>query len=124
VNGTGSRFRPFSEGANVKPRGYSLPLQRAICDFGADHAFAQVNNELKEHYGIEIADSAARTVTEHHAAMILGVPEAAKSVCPPADVIIAESDGSMIPIVETNHDIMIYRQTGEKISSFFGKKCV
>ena len=104
ANGTGSRFRPFSEGANITSRSYSRPLQRAICDFGADHAFGQVSKKLKEHYGIDIADSAARTVTEYHASMMDGAPEIAEFVCPAADVIIAESDGSMIPIVETSND--------------------
>lgn len=98
------RFRPFSEGANVQSRSYSLPLQRAVCDFGADHAFGEVAKKLKEHYGIEVSDSAARTITEHHASMMEDRLEMEAPAFPKADMIIAESDGSMIPIVETSDD--------------------
>jgi Uncharacterised protein family (UPF0236) len=55
---------------------------------------------LKEHYGITIPNSAARDITECHAQKISRMSEA-KSECPEADVVIAECDGSMIPIVET-----------------------
>ena len=83
-------------------RSYSQSLQRVICDFGSDHAFGTVNKKLKEHYGITIPSSATRSITEHHAKEItnfgetLGLP-----VNSPADVVIGETDGSMIPIVET-----------------------
>jgi hypothetical protein len=36
----GKQFRPFSSKAAVSNRGCSLPLQRVIVDFGADHAEA------------------------------------------------------------------------------------
>lgn len=85
----------------MKPRGYSRHLQRVICDFGADHAFGQVSIKLQEHYGISVPYTASRQITETHAAQI----QLAKNLCSPkcqdADIIIAESDGSMIPIVET-----------------------
>jgi hypothetical protein len=86
----------------VSARSYSRCLQRVICDFGTDHAFAVVHNKLREHYGITVPLSATRTITEHHAEQItelgekLGLPIASS-----ADVVIGESDGSMIPIVET-----------------------
>ena len=56
--------------AEVTPRGYSRPLQRAITDFGADHAFAHMSKKLHEHYGIEIPVSSARNITEFHAKQI------------------------------------------------------
>lgn len=61
-----------------------------------------VHKKLHEHYGITVPLSAARSITEHHAQQItelgesLGLPTTS-----PADVVIGESDGSMIPIVET-----------------------
>lgn len=57
------QFRPFSNSAGVSSRGCSLPLQRVIVDFGADHAFGKVPEKLKEHYGIEIATSTIRALT-------------------------------------------------------------
>ena len=98
----GDRFRPFSESIGVSPRSYSRCLQRVICDFGSDHAFGTVNKKLQEHYGITMPSSSARSITEHHAQEItnlgaaLGLP-----VSSPADFVIGETDGSMIPIVET-----------------------
>lgn len=61
-----------------------------------------VNKKLKEHYGITIPSSSPRSITEYHAQEItrlgegLGLP-----VSSPVDVVIGETDGSMIPIVET-----------------------
>ena len=61
-----------------------------------------VHKKLREHYGITVPLSATRSITEYHAEQItelgelLGLPIASS-----ADVVIGESDGSMIPIVET-----------------------
>ncbi len=85
----------------MKTRGYSRSLQRAICDFGADHSFGQVNTKLKEHYGITVPSSASRQITEHHATRALAINDLCLVKHLKADIVIAESDGSMIPIVET-----------------------
>ncbi|QTA89944.1 Uncharacterized protein dnm_060030 [Desulfonema magnum] len=37
--------RPFSQSVEVGCRGYSLPLQRRITDFGADVPFGKVSRE-------------------------------------------------------------------------------
>lgn len=82
-------------------RSYSQSLQRAISDFGADHAFGKVNKKLKEHYGITVPNSSARTITEHHAQEITRSEDKFNS--PPnleVSTVIGECDGSMIPIVE------------------------
>ena len=47
--------RPFSEAAAVHCRGYSLPLQRVITDFGADVPFGQIPKKLQEHHGIKVS---------------------------------------------------------------------
>ena len=97
------QFRPFSNSAGVSSRGCSLHLQRVIVDFGADHAFGKVPEKLKEHYGIEIATSTARALTEKHANQIH--EQIPNKLC--CDVQIGEMDGSMIPIVtidEKNDD--------------------
>lgn len=97
--GVGMRFRPFSEAAGINTRGYSKALQRVICDFGADHAFGQVNKKLEEHYGIDVPVSTARKITEYHGAQMKEIQ--GEKTATMADIVIAESDGSMIPIVET-----------------------
>ncbi|MCI5197194.1 MAG: hypothetical protein D3919_13405, partial [Candidatus Electrothrix sp. AW5] len=63
----GKRFRPFSESAGITCRGCSLPLQRVVTDFGADHSFGRVPGKLKEHYGITLSASTVRAVTQTHA---------------------------------------------------------
>jgi hypothetical protein len=86
----------------VKCRGYSEALQRALTDFGADDAFARAAAKLKEHYGIEVAVSAIRGFTEGHGAAMRS-QEKQKSDWRDAagvPVLIAEMDGSMLPVVE------------------------
>ena len=73
-----------------------------MTDFGADEAFGQVPAKLKEHYGIEVPGSAIRTITEGHAGQIHAQLEL-QTTLPACGVewVIAETDGSMIPLVET-----------------------
>ncbi|HXD32515.1 MAG TPA: hypothetical protein VN643_15440 [Pyrinomonadaceae bacterium] len=66
----GRQRRPFSEAAGVSCRSYSLGLQRAVTDFGADVAFGKVPQKLREHYGIEVPISAAQVITKQHATTI------------------------------------------------------
>jgi Uncharacterised protein family (UPF0236) len=80
-------------------------LQRAITDFGADCAFGCVAEKLREHYGIALPESAVVTITEQHARAItetqmMPVPRHTDT----ALTLIAQTDGSMIPIVETGPD--------------------
>ena len=65
-------------------------------------AFGQVPAKLKEHYGIEVPVSAVRTITEAQATRI-HAQEQRQTTLPAQGVawIIAETDGSMIPIVDT-----------------------
>lgn len=91
--------------AQVKNHGYSQLLERATVDFGADAAFARAPQKLKEHYGIEIPISAAQQITEKHGAEILQFQSGnRKTEIPPAlgvACVIAQLDGSMVPIVNT-----------------------
>jgi hypothetical protein len=87
--------------AQVQSRGYSRPLQRVITDFSADVAFGQVGEKLKEHYGIRIPEGAPATVTYRHAKALSENDILPQS--PPekaAKTLIAETDGSMIPVVQ------------------------
>lgn len=102
----GHLYRPFSHSSGVTGRHCSLPLQRAIVDFGADHAFGKAPKKLKEHYGIEISPSTIATITEGHANQMFPIANEKKEV-PNHDgckVQIGEIDGSMIPIVTVNEE--------------------
>jgi Uncharacterised protein family (UPF0236) len=93
--------------AQVTPRGYSLPLQRRITDFGADIAFKQVNKKLQEHYGITVPENGIRTTTLRHASQlkVLQSEQLGKIESPSKPCVISETDGSMVPIVKTKDAI-------------------
>jgi hypothetical protein len=102
---TQKRVRPFLEIAGVLCRGYSLPLQRVMTDFGADESFLEASKKMKEHYGIDLSADALQRITEHHAAFIHTVEDdfhqkAVKLQKKSVNTIISEIDGSMIPVVE------------------------
>lgn len=101
-NKSGKLCRPFQHQADISCRGYSTRLQRAITDFGADVPFAQVPEKILEHYGIHIANGAATRITESHASR-LNETDMTPTARPAqgALTLIAEIDGSMIPIVQT-----------------------
>lgn len=90
-------LRLFSTSSKVKCRGYSLPLERALTDFGADVPFGKVGEKMKEHYGIEIPFSAPGLITKKHA---YGISNVKKETKAQEKILISETDGSMIPIVE------------------------
>ena len=78
----------------------SLPLQRVITDFGADHAFGKVPTKLQEHYSIQIPVSTIRNITEHHGQQIDDQRETSSlSTDEGCQQQIAEIDGCMLPIV-------------------------
>lgn len=97
-------IRPFSESAEVECRSCSVPLQRTITDFGADGSFGRgASAKLREHYGIEVPATVIRAVTEKHGEVMLQMQQQEPSKLPDRPgvaVLIAETDGCMIPIVE------------------------
>lgn len=101
LRGAEGHVRPFLRAAGVSPRSCSLPLQRGITDFGADHGFGQVPKKLWEHYGITIGGSTARKITEVHGAHMREQQErVAEPVSTPGcRQQVGELDGSMVPIV-------------------------
>lgn len=110
-HGTGIE-RPFSALAGVTCRGSSLPLQRVMTDFGADHAFGRVPAKLQEHYGIEMPVSTIQRTTEHHAECLYE-REAAREMgagTAAGVIFIGEMDGSMVPVVESSPDAEDQRQ--------------
>ena len=83
-------------------RSVSLPLQRVLVDFGADHAFGRVPDRLREHYGIGMPVSTIRLTTEHHAQCLFEQEQAREVRAGAANgrTFISETDGSVIPVVE------------------------
>jgi hypothetical protein len=77
-----------------------------MTDFGADVSFKRACERLQEHYGITVPNSAERRVTEGHAKRMrelqclqTEIPEQGA-----VDRIIAETDGTLIPIVIMDSD--------------------
>ena len=89
--------------AKVACRGYSLNLQRAIVDLGADVSFQEAKKKVKEHYGLELPLSSIQSLVEKHARKIEDFVEhdTAKRTGGNAKQLIAEMDGSMVPVVDT-----------------------
>lgn len=104
--------RRFSERTGVECRGYSLPLQRVLVDFGADAPFGRVPSKLREHYGIEVPVGAIQRITERHA-QACDEQQRARTVAyaEGAGVFIGEMDGSMVPVVETKPPASDRRKT-------------
>lgn len=103
TQGKGGRvLRPFSTTAQVYCRSYSLPLQRAITDFGADVPFGRIREKLREHHGIEVPISSAQAITQNHAACVHQTQLLHTEVPTETGVeqLIVEMDGTLIPIVE------------------------
>jgi hypothetical protein len=95
----GAQVRPFCEQARISSREYSLPLQRALTDFGADHSFVEASKKMREHYGVELPVSSVRKHTLLHAKGSGAVQhEAAKRA---VESLITEMDGTMLPMVKT-----------------------
>jgi hypothetical protein len=111
--------------AKINHRGCSRPLQRVVTDFGADVAFAQVMDKLVEHYGILIAESTIRRVTELHAKHIYEtspIDETWPSI-KGCETVVVEMDGGMVPTVEAD-TAQKDRRKGKKLQWKEAKLCL
>lgn len=97
----GKMVRPFSIAARVSSRGMSLGLERVLTDFGADSSFAKAVVKVKEHYGVEVNESAVCRMSEKHGDLMHREMEVEPRM-PAKGVkeLLAETDGAFIPIVE------------------------
>jgi hypothetical protein len=98
-------LRPVLSRLEVDVRGCSRRLQRVLTDFGADEAFAPAAAKVGEHYGVEVNAERVRQVSLHHAAQMArrAKPEAQTTLAARGpDWIVAEADGTMLPIVDTS----------------------
>lgn len=88
--------------ARVRSRSLSLGLQRAIVDFGADSSFSSASEKVREHYGVEVSISTVREITERHGfAMQLETEIEVRMPEQGVNTLVAEIDGTMLPVVET-----------------------
>lgn len=78
-------------------------MQRRITDFGADVPFGKVPNKLREHYGITVPIITACRITEKHGEKAAALQECLCEIpeTQGAESVVAEMDGSMIPVVTT-----------------------
>ena len=92
---------PFTQTAEIECRDYSVLLERAIVDFGADASFGEAVEKLKEHYGINVSASAVQSITKKHAEACYAMQEEEADLVGKnkACCLIGEMDGAMIPIV-------------------------
>lgn len=95
------RINPFRELTGIFNRCYSTRFQKLITDFGVEESFGLSAQRMKEHHGVEINVSSARTITERHASRSASVdrslPTKAKKL---STQMIMEMDGEMVPVVE------------------------
>jgi hypothetical protein len=119
------RLRPFSESAQVRCHGCSLPLQRVITDFGADQSFALAMDKVVEHYGVLLNESTIRRVTEQHAQQLYAHHDlpARNADLKTSEVVIVEMDGGMVPLVESDPQAKD-RRKGKKLLWKEAKLCL
>ena len=103
--------------AKLRHRSTSLPLQRVVVDFAADVPFAQAMDKLIEHYGVLLSETVIRRITQQHGRRMQAADKRDRPRPQPGgvDVVVAEMDGSLVPIVtpdETQSD----RRRGKRLS--------
>lgn len=81
----------------MEPGAYSRKVRRAMVDFGAEASFAAAAGRMREHHGVRVRAEAVRQETYRHAKAMADLRPAAR---PPSAVMVAQIDGSMIPILE------------------------
>jgi hypothetical protein len=79
-------------------------MERVLTDFGADEAFAAAAAKVREHYGVEVNTERVRQVCLRHAGRLAARPveACARLRASGPDWIVAEADGTMLPIVDTS----------------------
>jgi hypothetical protein len=99
-----TRLRPLAKALKVVAQGCSISLQELIVDLGAEDSFALAAERLLRHHGIEFSESTMRKVTLMHARAMHESERLhgldGKLPGEGAEVIIAQADGTMLPVVE------------------------
>jgi hypothetical protein len=97
--------RPLCLAAGIEAGGYSLGVQEAVVDFGAEDSFNLAAERLGRHHPLKLSTSTVRKITLRHAAKMAALEK--KTHClgrlpaTGSSHIIAEADGTMLPVVHT-----------------------
>lgn len=118
----GAQVRVFCAQARIRNREYSRPLQRALTDFGADHSFGTAAKKMREHYGIEVPASGARSCTLAHAKASGAVQHRAPKRT--VETLITQIDGTMLPIVTTKRGPELDGRKGKELSWREARLCL
>jgi len=118
----GAQVRPFCRQAKIGARAYSLPLQRALTDFGADHSFVEATQKVREHYGVELPASSVRSCTLAHAKASGAVEHEAPKR--PVQTLVTEMDGTLLPIVQTQTGPGMDGRQGKELSWRDARLCL
>jgi len=103
--------------AKIKPKCCSKKLRRAVCDLGVDCSFEQASKKLFEHYNVDLCVEIIRNITERYAKLAREFNQRKKKSSSVAKQLIAESDGSMVPILE-----FVKGEEGRKKKNLFWKE--
>lgn len=80
-------------------------MQKLTTDFGAECPFGQTVNRLKEHHGIELAESTARRIVQRQAYKAKDLLDKEIQTNEESSLLTIEMDGSMIPTVSFENAI-------------------
>ncbi len=99
-----TRLRPLSQALKVVAQGCSIRLEEIIVDLGAEDSFALATERLLRHHGIELSENTVRKITLKHAEAMYENERLhgldGKLPGKGADVVVAQADGTMLPVVE------------------------
>lgn len=105
-------MRPFELKARIRTRQCSRRLESTLVDFGADGSFGEAAIKAKRHLGINIGPSTIREILYKHANNMIEVDKQLSNAHIPKNdaiepaVIIVETDGSMVPLVEEQQKVL------------------
>lgn len=94
-------MHPFRDFSKVSHRACSRILTRRIVDFSAERSFAQTALALREHYHIEVPKYSIDKVTAEVCREAKAYNASKPEIIVPAEILISETDGSMLPIIST-----------------------
>ena len=110
-----TRLRPLSQALKVASQGCSIGLEEIIVDLGAEDSFALATGRLLRHHGIKLSESTVRKVTLRHAQSMYENKrlDVLNGTLPSkgADVVIAQADGTMLPVVEVDQSAQDARKS-------------
>lgn len=101
-------MRPLCGRLGLRPGGYSRGVEKAVVDFGAEDSFVLAAERLARHHPVQLCPSSVRSITLQHAGKMQEMHKVSGSVgvlpARGASHLIAEADGTMLPVVDFSSD--------------------